>query len=150
MTGSIQIGILLILGFFIALAIIPFERERKRRLALYWSRTCTGTEWHKRFPNVPKQDIREFLQTFVDGFAFKSINRLKFKPDDKVMDIYSALYPSTDWPDALELETFGRLLEEKYKLDLNKKEEPEITLGQLFEMTRNPNKNSSVQRKRCR
>jgi len=139
MTGMVQIGIIIGIAIIVAIAIIPFERERRKRLGVYWQRSCTGTEWRNRFPNVPKEVIREFLQLFVDGFAFSNKKRLKFSPDDKVMDVYRALYPSTGWPDALELETFAINLEEKYGLDLAKVEDHEITLGGLFEMTRNPN-----------
>ena len=119
------------------IAMIPIERESKRRLQRYWDRTCTGAEWRSRFPNVPKNEIRKFLQTFVDGFAFKDQQRLKFAPDDKVMDIYRALYPSEGWLDSLEIETFSENLKKEYDFDLAKVTDPDVTLGQLFAMTRN-------------
>jgi hypothetical protein len=139
MAGMIQIGVIIGIAIIVAIAIIPFERERRKRLGAYWQRSCTGAEWRNRFPDEPKEAIREFLQVFVDGFAFSSKKRLNFSPNDKVMDVYMALYPSTGWADALELETLAINLEEKYGLDLTKVEYHEITLGQLFEMTRNPN-----------
>lgn len=116
------------------IAMIPVERESKRRLQRYWDRTCTGANWHSRFPDSPKDEIRKFLQTFVDGFAFKDQQRLKFAPDDKVMDVYRALYPSEGWLDSLEIETFSENLKKEYDFDLATVTNPDITLGQLFEM----------------
>jgi hypothetical protein len=115
----------------------PLERARKRRLNRFWSRTCTGLEWRVRFPDASKDDIRSFLTAFVDGFAFSDKQRLKFSPDDKVMDVYRALYPSAGGCDALELETFAMNLEEKYGIDLSRVEDHEVTLGTLFQMTGN-------------
>ena len=131
---------IVVIAVMVMIAAIPVERERKRRLQRYWNRLCTGPAWRKRFPDVPKQAIREFLDTFVDGFAFSVRKRLKFSPDDKVMDIYRALYPSPGWADSMELEMFAMNLEEQYGLDLSTIEDHEITLGRLFEITRNPNK----------
>ena len=134
-----QIIILAGIAILVAIASIRFKRERKKRLGAYWQRSCTGTEWRNRFPDVPKEAIREFLQVFVDAFGFSNKKRLKFSPDDKVLDVYRALYPSAGWADALELETFAINLEEKYGLDLAKAEDDEITLGRLIEITRNTN-----------
>lgn len=121
------------------IAAIPVERESKRRLQRYWGRTCTGADWLSRFPNVPKDEIRRFLQAFVDGFSFRDQQRLKFAPDDKLMDVYRALYPSKEWPDALELETFSKNLEKEYGFGLSKITDPDITLGQLFAMIHDSN-----------
>jgi propanediol dehydratase small subunit len=108
---------------------IIFEKKRLRR---YWSRTCTGTEWRKQFPNVTKDSIRAFLECFVDEFAFSSKRRLKFTPDDKIMDVYRAIYPTKGWSDSLELETFSINLEKKYRIDLGSVLTDDLTLGQLF------------------
>ena len=137
MQNIILIVVAVIIGAVVLIAAIPVERESKRRLQRYWDRTCTGAEWHSRFPNAPKDEIRRFLQAFVDGFAFKDQQRLKFTPDDKVMDVYRALYPSKEWPDALELETFSKNLKKVYDFDLATVTDPDITLGQLFATTRN-------------
>ena len=101
MKSIITITILLVIILAVMAAAIPIERESKRRLQRYWDRLCTGAKWRRRFPNSPKEEIRRFPVAFIDGFAFKSNQRLKFTPDDKVMDVYRALYPSKDWPDAL-------------------------------------------------
>ena len=132
----ITITILLVIVMAVMVAAIPIERERKRRLQRYWDRICTGAEWRRRFPDRPKEDIRRFLEAFIDGFAFKSNQRLKFGPDDKVMGIYRALYPSKDWPDALELESFASNLQRTYGFDLSQVHDENATLGQIFEMIR--------------
>ena len=74
------------------------------------------------------------MEQFVDGFLFRSENRLKFSPDDKVNDIYKALYPSSNWGDALELETFAINLKEHYSFNLEKVWNENITLGQIFKL----------------
>lgn len=133
--------ILIVFAVIIAVVItinsIPVQRESKRRLQRYWDRFCTGADWRDRFPNVPKGEIRKFLQVFVDGFVFKDKQRLKFAPDDKIMDIYRALYPSEGWPDALELETFAQNLKKEYDFDLATVTDSNMTLGQLFAMIKN-------------
>ncbi|RNC64334.1 MAG: hypothetical protein ED859_18575 [Desulfuromonadales bacterium] len=39
---------------------------------------------------------------FCDAFMFNEEERYKFEPDDTVMEIYRAVYPSRWTPDALE------------------------------------------------
>ena len=146
MNTAFSIVILLLVGFVVFIMSVPVAKERKRLLQRYWDRVCTGREWRRRFPDAPKEDIRRFLQTFVDGFAFKDRDRLKFSPDDKVMDVYRALYPSKEWPDALEIETFAMFLKDEYRLDLAQIHDPEVTLGKLFEMILNPNQQAHVTR----
>jgi hypothetical protein len=136
MKNLIVIVLVVIIGAVVIIAAMPIEKERKRRLQRYWDRVCTGGDWLKHFPTVPKGDIRKFLQAFSDGFAFKKQQRLKFAPDDKVMDIYRALYPSEGWPDALEIETFSENLKKEYGFDLATVTDPDVTLGQLFAMIR--------------
>ncbi|NOU35437.1 MAG: hypothetical protein HOO88_01480 [Kiritimatiellaceae bacterium] len=139
MKNIILIAAAVIIGVVILIATIPVERESKRRLQRYWDRTCTGANWHSRFPDAPKDELRKFLQTFVDGFAFKDQQRLKFAPDDKVMDVYRALYPSEGWLDSLEIETFSKNLKKVYNFDLATVIDPDVTLGQLFAMIHVPN-----------
>ncbi len=122
----------------------PFDKERRRRLDRYWTRSCTGSEWQRAFPNVSKDSISDFLESFSNGFAVRSKRRLKFSPDDKIMGIYKALYPSNDWmgADALELETFSMILKEDYKINLADVLTDDLTLGQLFEMATRINPNN--------
>jgi hypothetical protein len=119
----------------IGLASIPFEIKARRRLRVYWDGCCTGIQWRRRFPSASKQEIRAFLDLFVDGFAFPRKRRLCFSPDDKVYEIYRTLYPSLGGADALEMETFAKLLEDKYRLDVEHLPEREYTLGDLFALT---------------
>jgi hypothetical protein len=108
----------------------------------YLARSCMGKQWRLRFPSASKQDIRKFLDIFtVDAFAFRAKHKLKFSPDDKVMDIYVALYPPK-WTvaDSLELETFAKRLQEEYGVDLVKRWNADLTLGDVFRLTTgNPN-----------
>jgi len=135
MEKLIAIGILLAIALLIG---IPLSIARRKRLQKYWSRSCAGREWRQRFPNVPRQDIRAFLEVFVDAFGFRSRHRLKFSPTDKVMDVYRTVYPPGSAVDEMELERFALMLEDEYGVDLfgvSKLEE--ITLGEVFKMTRN-------------
>ncbi len=116
----------------------------KKRLNRYWNRGCAGADWRKKFPNATNAAIQEFLQCFIDGFAFSIKNKLKFRPDDKIMDVYRALYPTKGWPDALELETFSINLQRKYGLDLAKVFTDDLTLGQIFKMTTEANPNQAL------
>lgn len=124
----------------------PSNKARRRRLDRYWTRSGTGSEWRRAFPNASKDSIRDFLESFTNGFAFRKKRRLKFSPDDKIMDIYKALYPSNDWigGDALELEMFSKILEEDYKINLADVLTDDLTLGQLFEMATRINPNNRV------
>lgn len=122
-------GIILLIAIFISI----LERKRMNR---YWQRYCTGNKWKNDFPNVSKKEIRNFLEEFVNAFAFNSKKRLKFSPDDKVMEIYQTLYPATGCADSLELETFVDNIQKKYGIDLFKKIDEKITLGNIFKMTR--------------
>jgi hypothetical protein len=138
--------VFLLFTIYRARVIRPFDKERRRRLDRYRTRSCTGSEWRRAFPNASKDSIRDFLESFTNGFAFRSKRRLKFSPDDKIMDIYKAHYPSNDWirGDALELETFSMILEEDYKINLADVLTDDLTLGQLFEMAARTNPNNRV------
>jgi hypothetical protein len=119
----------------VVLATIPFEIKARRRLRVYWDRRCTGIQWRRSFPSASKHNIRAFLAAFVDGFAFPRNRRLCFSPDDKVIAVYRTLYPSLHTADALEMETFVKLLEDRYGLDVEHLPEREYTLGELFALT---------------
>src|ERR1700690_3158781 len=124
------------LVILITLAVmIPIELKSKRLLNAYWIRSCTGKEWLNCFPGIPKESIREFLAIFIEAFLFNSKRKLKFKPNDKIMDIYYALYPEKGWADASELEYLAKNLKKKYNIDLYTVTNENITLGEIFEMT---------------
>ena len=128
--------IVIVILLVIFLLALPFERKRKRLLNAYWIRSCTGKEWINKFPHCSKESIREFLTIFVDAFLFDAKKRLKFKPDDRIMDVYYASYPEKGWADALELEYFAKSMKTRYGVDLYTVKNNDVTLGEIFEMTR--------------
>jgi hypothetical protein len=100
----------------------------------YRIRACMGKEWRRRFPSASKESIRRFLEIFaVEAFAFRPPHKLKFSPDDKVMDVYRAKYPLQGEPDSLELETLYAVLRKEYGYDLGKVWSVDITLGDIFQ-----------------
>ncbi|MDR0251051.1 MAG: hypothetical protein LBI35_07085 [Burkholderiales bacterium] len=105
----------------------------------YRLRSCQGWNWHRSFPNVPVKEIRWFLSLFTGAFGFRDKEKLKFNPNDKLLDIYCAIYPIKGMPDALEFETLERDLKRKYGIDLRGvwNEELTLTLGPLFSHARN-------------
>ena len=98
----------------------------------YRNRSCTGKNWKTQFPHTPKEEIREFLFVFTDAFAFSDQQKLKFKTNDKILDIYKALYPIESMPDSLEVETLADSIEEKYSINFADIWHENITLGELF------------------
>lgn len=98
----------------------------------FHSRSCQGKGWRTAFPCARKQEIREFLTVFVKAFSFSDKEKLKFSPDDQILRIYRALYPSKWLPDALELETFAAAIKAQYGLKLESVWTDDLTLGQLF------------------
>lgn len=101
----------------------------------YADRACQGSEWRRAFPDASKADIREFLTLFVDAFAFSGNNRLKFRPDDKILSIYRALYPSRWMPDAMEVETLATEIERRYGFSFGSVWTEDLTLSDLFRKT---------------
>jgi hypothetical protein len=110
------------------------ERQMvKEALTRYWKRPCSGVGWKREFPNSPKAEIREFLSLFVDSFCFDAERRCSFLPGDKLMDIYSALYPPGGMgADCLELETFCMMVKKRYRLDIAGVWNKDVTLGDVF------------------
>ena len=106
-------------------------------LQVYRLRSCMGKKWISTFPDSSKSEIREYLQIFIDAFAFSNKDKLQFEPNDKILDVYKELYPSRWSADALELETFAEDIEAKYNFNLNKFWYEELTLGELFYRVKN-------------
>ena len=117
-------------------ACIRFERQRVQALRVYWRRACQGRAWRRAFPAARVDEIRTFLRTFTASFGFRNRQALAFCPTDHVLEVYGALYPSRKWPDALELETFAGELETQYGFDLQSVWREDLTLGEVFAMTR--------------
>jgi len=102
----------------------------------YRGRKCAGKAWKKEFPNASKESIREFLECLVDGMCFSSKIKLKFHPNDQVLDIYRSLYfGRTPAGDNMECETFLENLSASFSIEhdelLNFWHE-EVTLGELY------------------
>lgn len=136
MRTMLQLLCLAVVAIIVGLASLQGAKKRRNALKMYWDRRCTGKLWRVRFPEASKDEIRRFLQMFVDAFAFRESQRLKFSPEDEIMGIYRALYPERDWPDALELETLTKMLREEYDIDLVKSWTDGMTLGSLFLLTK--------------
>lgn len=123
-------------GIIITLALIASAFWVARKGAplpgIFGSRSCQGASWLRAFPHATNHDIRSFLSVFVDAFAFHDQHRLKFNPNDRILDVYRALYPHKWLPDALELETLAVSVEKKYDIEFVKVWNEGLTLGQLF------------------
>jgi hypothetical protein len=114
---------------------VLMEIQTRKALRPYWERACTGIRWRRRFPYSTKAEIREFLDLFVDAFAFRRRRRCCFSPEDRVMDVYCAVYPPGSAVDNMELETFCELLQKRYDVDLLPSWREDITLGEIYEQT---------------
>lgn len=104
----------------------------------YKTRDCTGSDWKKRFPGISNHDIRLFLTCLVDGMLFKESERLKFKPEDRVIDIYRSIYGGKTpfFSDALECESFLNNVVSEFNVDeegLYSFWQEDTTLGEIFE-----------------
>lgn len=119
-------------GLVGALAAVFALVHERAALQTYWQRACTGRSWRRTFPEAGPHEIRQFLYMFVGAFAFSKKRALQFAPTDRVLSIYRSIYPSKGTPDALELETFAKLLHEQYRLDLQAIWRENLTLGEIF------------------
>ena len=104
----------------------------------YRIRTCAGKKWKTSFPSASKKEIREFLLFFVNAFAFNDSNKLKFEPDDRLIDIYKNLYPHKWQADALEFETLAGDLNDIYGIHFDEIWHDRLTLGELFKAIKMP------------
>ena len=127
---------IIIIGIVGGIILIIFAALEDQLPKLYKKRNCQGIYWRRKYSEISKDEIDKFLRFFIDAFAFKEKHKCQFKPDDKIMDIYSALYPtkfSKLSGDAMELEELAIFLEDEYKIDFEKIWNEDITLGQIFE-----------------
>ena len=106
----------------------------------FGARLCQGSTWRRLFPDASKEEIRLFLSTFIESFAFRDREKLKLNPNDQLLDIYRALYPQKWQADAMEFETLNDDLEAKYGVTLNSIWRESLTLGQLFTHVRKAKK----------
>jgi propanediol dehydratase small subunit len=112
-------------------------RRSRQLLSAYWRRHCTGRLWKRRFPTSSKRDIRQFLRLFAHAFSFPG-RQLNFAPDDRVIDIYRALYPDASTPDGLELETFATAVQQQYGISVAGIWREDLTLGELYARAASP------------
>jgi hypothetical protein len=95
-----------------------------------------GIRWRRRFPGSPKSDIREFLELFCDAFGFSRASRRHFSPDDRVVEVYRALYPDRFMADALELETLESRLWQRYGVEMRGFWREDITFADVYSHTK--------------
>ena len=111
------------------------EIARRWRLAPMFNRPCAGRDWRRAFPGAANAEIREFLRIFVDAFAINRKRFLAFRPDDRIMDVYHAMYALKGEPDCMELETFAQLIEKRYGGSILSHWRDDLTLGEVFSRT---------------
>ncbi|MGB9989744.1 hypothetical protein [Pseudoduganella rhizocola] len=99
---------------------------------IYRLRACQGRYWGQAFPSASKHELRAFLLLFTSAFAFKDQDKLKFGPDDGILDIYRNLYPNRWTPDVLEVETLAAHLHKRHAIKLGSVWKDDLTLGELF------------------
>lgn len=113
-------------------------REYSTGTSPYRGRGCNGKAWKLAFPNAENESIRNFLECFVDGMGFSSKTKLKFHPNDQVIDVYRSLYlGKTPVGDNMECETFLENLSISFEIEMPKLTDQwyeQITLGELYEL----------------
>jgi hypothetical protein len=129
----------LILLFAVAVVVavgVACGCARRRSFRPIAERTHAGDEWRTHFPAVSDADIHAFLTLFEDAFAVGREHALKFRPDDRIMDIYRAVNPP-GWTmaDQMEMEIFGLTLDKRYGVKLGAIWRDDLTLGEVFRET---------------
>jgi hypothetical protein len=141
MEHSLFIAIIVGIGLLIGMLYTLSDRKRFQK---YWTRKCTGHQWRRLFPDSSKEDIRSFLEIFVDSFCFNRSKCLKFSPSDKLIEIYRTHYPSDNAVDFMEIEAFLIDLERNYGKDVADVITAEMTLRDIFDITRRENPNKQI------
>ena len=126
---------IVLFAFVVVAGGVLMEIQTRKALSPYWKRVCTGIRWRRRFPSAQKAEIREFLDLFIDAFGFRRGRRCCFLPEDRVMEVYHAVYPPGSAVDGMELETFCMLLRKRYGIDIGALWREDITLGDIYEQT---------------
>lgn len=124
--------------FFAAVIFVHADTNTRRLMRCFIDRGCAGFRWRRRFPEASKSEIREFLDIFIEAFGFKQSWRLCFTPEDRVLDVYRALYPVRGTADGMEMESLVVDLEKRYHVDIFSSWREDITLADLFTKTRQP------------
>ena len=132
--GMFGLLVILTLSISFATAVEFAERARLRKLL---DRVDTEAIWRDCFPEVPADEIRSFLVLFAESFAIDPTYCFKFAPDDQPSAIYEARYvPHLTVDDHCEFESLTDALASRHRIDLQAVWRDDITLGELFTMTR--------------
>lgn len=103
---------------------------------VYRGGPCRETLWRRAFPDASQRQVRGFLATFAEAFAYPSREKLKFRPDEAVYQVYRARYRLSGWAHSEERESLARLMEKRYHVELSDLWSETLTLGELFEAAR--------------
>jgi hypothetical protein len=129
----------LLTGTCAVIYVIYFNVRLNARLRRFWSRPDTLAEWQCSFPSRSVRDITTFLQAVNDAFAFDREYVFRFRPDDRLFDVYSAVQPGMTpsgpergWGD---IERLDLLLRTSLGLSLKALWDCDRTLGTIFEHT---------------
>ncbi|AVS91373.1 hypothetical protein C8246_05660 [Paracidovorax avenae] len=97
-------------------------------------RPCQGRIWKRAFPHAGKEELRDFLAMFAGSFRLHAGERLRFAPEDRILDVYAARYPRKGGlgVDAMELEVLALETRGRYGVDLEAMRSEHLTLGELF------------------
>jgi hypothetical protein len=109
-----------------------------RNLRRFWQRPATDGQWAREFPAARPDDIRAFLELFVDAFALSRKRLFCFAPDDRIGDVYRALYPVKGSGDVGETGCLYMLVKRKYGVSPDAVWRPDVTLGELFRHIQGP------------
>lgn len=131
MAPNPTIGMAILVGLGLTIGFATWWQSRKA-LGRFWIRRCMGIRWRRRFPNASKAELREFLDLFAHAFGFNHRQSLCFSPDDRVMEVYRAVYPAGSLADGLELEMLALEVEKRYGVAWDSVWHGDITLGELF------------------
>ncbi|AVS88116.1 hypothetical protein C8238_07565 [Paracidovorax avenae] len=110
------------------------SRPGSRAPGPFRSRRCQGRAWRRAFPHAGNEEIRDFLAMFAGSFLLHAGERLRFAPEDRILDIYTARYPRKGGlgVDAMELEVLALEARGRYGVDLEAALSEHLTLGNLF------------------
>ncbi len=110
------------------------SRPGSRAPGSFRGRPCQGRAWRRAFPHASKEEIRDFLSMFAGSFLLHAGERLRFAPEDRILDIHTARYPRQGGlgVDAMELEVLALEAASRYGVDLEAAWSEHLTLGNLF------------------
>ena len=84
--------------------------------------------WVRLYRDIDLHVVQDVLETIRGAFLLRGEDIDRLKPEDRLLDIYRAAYPSQDTPDTLEFETLYRDLNHLFAV-------PEAELRTLTDMT---------------